>query len=148
MVIIVTGSVCSGKTTIAKKIAEKKKLKYIDVNQIIKENKLYSYYNKKDKSYVVDIKKLNKFLINLIKKDKKIVLDSHLTHYLPSKYVDECIITKCKLKELKKRLQKRKYSKQKIKNNLDSEIFDICRIEALEKGHKVKVVNTSTKKTF
>ena len=145
MVIIVTGTPCTGKTTIAKKIAKQKKLKYIDVNQIIKDNKLYSYYNKKDKSYVVDVKKLNKFLIQLIKKEKRVVLDSHLTHYLPNKYVDECIITKCKLKELKKRLQKRKYSKEKIRTNLDCEIFDVSLIEALENKHKVKIVNTSKK---
>jgi len=145
MVIIISGNPATGKTTIAKKIAKQKKLKYIDVNQIIKDNKLYSYYNKKDKSYVVDVKKLNRFLINLIKKDKKVVLDSHLTHYLPSKYVDECIITKCNLKELRKRLEKRKYSKEKIKNNLDCEIFDVCKIEALENKHKVNVVNTSKK---
>ena len=145
MVIIVSGTPCTGKTTIAKKIAKQKKLKYIDVNQIIKDNKLYSYYNKKDSSYVVDVKKLNNFLIKLIKEDKKIVLDSHLTHYLPNKYVDECIITKCNLKELKKRLQKRKYSKDKIKKNLDCEIFDVCLIEALENKHKIKVVDTSEK---
>ena len=143
MAIIVTGNPATGKTTIAKKIAKQKNLKYIDVNELIKENKLYSYYNEKDKSYVVDVKKLNKFLINLIKKNKKVVLDSHLTHYLPVKYVDECIVTKCNLKELKKRLEKRKYSKEKIKNNLDCEIFDVCRIEALENKHKVKVVDTS-----
>jgi len=143
MAIIISGSVGTGKTTIAKKIAKEKKLKYMDVNQIIKDNRLYSYYNKKDKSYVVDIKKLNNYLIKLIKKDKKIVLDSHLTHYLPKKYVDECIITKCNLKELKKRLEKRNYSREKIRVNLDCEIFDVCLIEALDKGHKVKVVDTS-----
>ncbi len=143
MVIIVSGSVGTGKTTIAKEIAKKKKLAYIDVNQIIKDNKLFSYYNKKDESYVVDVKKLNKFLIKLIKKDKRIVLDSHLTHYLPPKYVDECIITKCELKELKKRLKKRKYSKEKIKNNMDCEIFDVCLIEAIENKHKIKVVDTT-----
>tara|TARA_Y100000034_G_scaffold9468_1_gene10115 strand:- start:827 stop:1273 length:447 start_codon:yes stop_codon:yes gene_type:complete len=148
MVIIVTGSVCTGKTTIAKKIAKNKKLKYLDVNQIIKDHKLYSYYNRKDKSYVVDVKKLNRFLIKLIKEDKKVVLDSHLTHFLPAKYVDECMVTKCELKKLKKRLEKRKYSKEKIKNNLECEILDICHVEALENNHKVKVIDTSKKKTF
>lgn len=148
MVIIVTGCPATGKTIIAKKIAKEKKLKYIDVNQLIKENRLYSYYDKKDKSYVVDIKKLNRFLINFIKKDKNLVFDSHLSHYLSSKYVNECIVTKCNLKELKKRLEKRKYSKEKIRNNLDCEIFDVCRIEALENNHKVRIVDTSSKKTF
>ena len=61
---------------------------------------------------------------------------------MPRKYVDKCIITKCDLKELEKRLQKRKYSKEKIRENLDAEIFDTCRVEALEAGHNVEVVNT------
>ncbi|MBS3150189.1 AAA family ATPase [Candidatus Woesearchaeota archaeon] len=143
MVIIVSGNPATGKTTIAKKIAKEKKLEYIDVNDLIKKNRLYSYYSKKDESLVVDTKKLNSFLIKLINKNKDVVLDSHLTHYLNPKYVDMCIITICDLKELKKRLEKRKYSKEKIRNNLDCEIFDVCRTEALEAGHKVKIIKTS-----
>ena len=142
MAIIVSGNPGTGKTTIAKRIAKKKKLEYVDVNELIKENKLYSYYNKKDESYVVDIKKLTKFLAKLIKKNKNIILDSHLTHHINPKYVDLCIITKCDLRKLKKRLEKRKYSKEKIRTNLDCEIFDVCKIEALEKGHRVKVIET------
>lgn len=142
MIIIVTGCPGTGKTTIAKKIAGQKKLKYVDVNQLIKNNKLYSYYNRKEKAYVIDVKKLNNFLIKMIKKEKNLILDSHLSHYIPSKYVDECIVTKCDLKELKKRLEKRKYSKEKIRTNLNCEIFDVCHIEALENKHNVKVIKT------
>jgi adenylate kinase len=62
---------------------------------------------------------------------------------LPSKYVDLCYVTKCDLKTLKKRLEKRRYSKEKIRENLDAEILDVCLIEALENKHKVKVINTT-----
>lgn len=140
-IIIVTGSVSAGKTTIAKKLAKKYKAKYIDVNKLIKENKLYDSYDKKDKSYIVDIKKLNKFLISLIKKSKEsLIIDSHLSHYLPKKYVDLCVVVKCELKKLKKRLAKRVYGKEKIKENLEVEIFDVCLTEAQERGHKIKVI--------
>ncbi|MBS3143613.1 AAA family ATPase [Candidatus Woesearchaeota archaeon] len=148
MVIIVTGSVGTGKTATAKKIAKEKKLEYVDVNELIRENKLYSYYNKKDKSYVVDVNELNNFLIKFVRKNRNVVLDSHLSHYLNPKYVDLCIVTKCDIKKLKKRLQKRKYSMEKIRTNLDCEIFDVCLVEALDKGHKVKIIDTSKKKTF
>jgi broad-specificity NMP kinase len=46
------------------------------------------------------------------------------------------------LKKLKKRLEKRNYSKSKIRENLDAEIFDVCLVEAKEKGHKIKVIET------
>ena len=142
MIIIVSGTPCTGKSTIAKKIA-KLGYEYIDVSKIIKDNKLAEGYDKEKKCKIVDTKKLNKHLIKLIKQaNKDLVIDSHLSHYLDPKYVDLCIITKCNLKTLKSRLIRRKYTKDKVRENLDCEIFDICLNEAKEAGHKVKVVET------
>ena len=142
--IIVTGSVCSGKTTVAKLIADKYNYKYIDVNKIIKESKLYEGYDKELDSYIIDERKLVKVLKGLIKKSKtRLVIDSHLSHYLPKSQVELCIVTKCDLKELKNRLKKRDYSEKKIRVNLDAEIFDVCLIEAKEKGHKIKIIDTT-----
>ena len=143
-VFIVSGSVASGKTTLAKLLAKKYHAIHINVSELAKDFKLYSSYNKKLKAYNVNINKLNKFLINLIKNSKNnLVLDSHLSHYLPSKYVDLCYITKCDIKILKNRLIKRKYSKEKIRENLDAEILDVCLMEALENKHKVKIIDTT-----
>src|SRR3989338_2311031 len=113
--VIITGTPGTGKTTLAKKLAKKLNYPYIDVNKIVKENKLDREYDKKRKCYAVDIKKLNQSLIKLInnyKKNKKIkgiIIDSHLSHYLPKKYIGLCIVTRCELKELQKRLKKKKY---------------------------------------
>jgi len=140
-VIIVSGSVGCGKTRFAKKLALKKNYKYVSLTEFINKNKLFEKYDKKRKTYDVDIKKLNNTLIELIKNSKKnLVIDGHLSHYLPKKYVDLCYIVKCDLKELKKRLKKRGYSKLKIMENLEAEIFDSCYNEAVEMGYKVKIV--------
>ncbi len=142
--IIVTGSVCSGKTTVAKLIAKKHNYKYIDVNKIIKEKKLAEGYDEELDSYIVNEDKLVKVIKDLIEKSrKKLVIDSHLSHYLPKKYVELCIITKCDLKELKIRLKKRNYSEKKIKNNLDAEIFDVCLVEAKDMKHNIKIIDTT-----
>jgi len=172
-VIIVTGSVGTGKTTLSKRLAKKLNFDYIDVNKIIKKYNICEGYDKKRKSKIVDVKKLNKMLINeinnyrnsiqnnpikkiknnnniLIKIEKNIkeiikgiIIDSHLSHYLPSKYVDLCIVTKCELMELKNRLKKKKYSKDKVRENLDAEIFDICLNEAKENKHKIITIDTT-----
>ena len=142
-VVIVTGSVGAGKTKVARGIAKKYKLKYLDVGKLIKENKLYDKYDRKLKTYIVDTKKLNRFLIKLIKKDKNLIIDSHLSHFLDKKYIDLCVVVKCDISVLKKRLEVRKYSKAKIRENLDAEIFDVCLVEATEREHKIKVIDTS-----
>jgi adenylate kinase len=143
--IIVTGTPGTGKTTLAKKLSKKLNYKYIDVNEVIKENKLKEGYDRKNKCYIIDIKKLNKSLIKIIEKSKNnLIIDSHLSHYLPKKYVDLCIVTKCNLKKLKSRLEKnRKYSKAKVRENLDCEIFDVCLNEARDAKHKVIVIDTT-----
>ncbi|MBW2984866.1 AAA family ATPase [Candidatus Woesearchaeota archaeon] len=143
--IIVTGTPGTGKTALAKKLSKKLGYAYIDVNKIIKDNKLKEGYDRKKKCYIVDTKKLTESLIETIKKaTNDLIIDSHLSHYLPKKHVDLCIVTKCGLKELKKRLEKKKkYPKSKVRENLDCEIFDICLNEAREIGHKVIVINTT-----
>jgi len=143
--IIVSGSVGTGKTVIAKRLAKILKADYINITELVKKNKLGKYSKKYD-SYEVDIKKLNNFLIKIIKKSKKnIVIDGHLSHYLPRKYVDLCIICKCDIKKLKKRLEKRDYSSKKVRENLDVEIFDSILEEARDRKHNILVIDTSKK---
>ncbi|NTV22758.1 MAG: AAA family ATPase [Nanoarchaeota archaeon] len=145
IVILVSGTPGTGKTTYARKLAKDKKYRYLDVNALIDEKKLIDGYDKKRDSKIIDTEKLNAALIELISSEKKakgMVIDSHLSHFLPPKYASKCIITKCSLPVLKKRLEERKYSKAKVRENLDAEIFDTCRVEALELGHNVEVVLT------
>ncbi|MEK6983226.1 MAG: adenylate kinase family protein [Nanoarchaeota archaeon] len=152
--IIVTGTPGTGKTALAKKLSRKLNYVYLDVNKIISKYKLSEGYDKARKTGIVDVNKLNKFLIkhikqfkiNQYKKSEKhngIIIDSHLSHYLPRKYVNFCIVTKCDIKELNARLKNKKFHKEKIDENLQAEIFDICHIKAMEKKHKVFVVNTT-----
>ena len=165
-VIIVTGTPGTGKTTLAKKLAKKLNFGYFDVNKTIKKYKLFEGYDEKRKTKIVDANKLNRALIKEIslirnslnkksinkKLNKKIkegiIIDSHLSHYLPKKYVDLCIVTKCDLKILEKRLKEKKYDKNKVRENVDAEIFDICLNEALENKHKIIVIETSKRTDF
>jgi adenylate kinase len=148
-VICVSGTPGTGKTYIAKLLSKKLDYNYINVKKIIKENNLIDSYDKQKKCNVIDTKKLNKFLIKIIKTNNvnsiNTIIDSHLSHYLPKKYIDLCIITKCNLKELKKRLKKRRYNKEKLRENLDCEIFDVCLNEAIENNHNLLQIDTSKK---
>ena len=151
-VICVTGTPGTGKTTLSKNLAFGLNFLYLDVNQIISKYKLAEGYDKRRRTKIVDTNKLNKFLIdeiktilgkNKIKKPEGIIIDSHLSHYLPRKYVNLCIVTKCDISDLNKRLKKKDFHKSKIRENIEAEIFDICLNEAKERKHKIIIVNTS-----
>lgn len=148
-VICVSGSVGSGKTTIAKKLSFLLKFKYIDVKKLIGLNKkVVCGFDKKRNTLEVDTSKLNRLLIELIKKNKSkgLIIDSHLSHYLPARYVNVCVICECSdLKKLRAKLVKRKYSKLKIDENLEMEILEVCLVEAIDEKHHIVLVDTSGK---
>lgn len=155
MIITISGTPGVGKTFIAKKISKITGMEYFDLNKYIKKNKFYDSYDKKAKTFDVDIELLksninptldkhmskNDLVNSLIGKTVKfdellkkfpkdvdgIIVDSHLSHYLDSDY---CIIVRSDLKKLYKRLKERKYSKSKVSDNIDAEIFEACLDEA------------------
>lgn len=145
----VSGTPGTGKTTLAKALAKKLGFAYIDIKNLIEDKNIGSGYDQKRKCRIVDTKILNREIRLLVKglKDKGnqkgAVIDSHLSHYLPKKFFNAVIITRCDIKILKKRLEKRGYDKEKARENIDAEIFDICFNEAIEQGHRVMTVDTS-----
>ncbi len=144
MIIVISGTPGTGKTYIAKKLSKKLRYDILEVSKFIKDNKI-GKYNKRLRTIDVDINKLNKEIIKIIKKNKNLIIDGHLSHYLPRKYVDLCIIIKCDLKILEERLKKRGYNQQKIKDNLEAEIFDSILDEAYKSKHNIIVIQNSKK---
>ncbi len=132
MLIVITGTPGTGKTVIAKEIAKQFKMQYLGIQELIKEKRVPSSYDKKRSCWVIDPKDLEKILRPLLKKRKNYVIDSHLSHWLFPKKIGLAVVTICPLPILKKRLTKRGYSKEKVRENLDAEIFQICLCEARE----------------
>jgi adenylate kinase len=143
VVIAISGTPGTGKTTVARQIEKEFGILHLDVNSIIKEYSLSEGYDPVRRCEIIDTNKLKKALIMLILKAKRpIIIDSHMSHYLPKEYVDLCIITKCSPKTLNQRLSKRGYHDAKIRENLDSEIFEVCMNEAVMAGHDIYVIET------
>ncbi len=142
-VLIVTGTPGTGKSTFASKLAKKTHLKHLDIHQYYK--LLSVNYNQKKRCYDVDPLRLQKLVqLKLRESAHGIIIDSHISHFLPTKIVDLCIVLICSdLKKLQKRLQQRKYSQKKVRENLDAEIFQICLVEAREKGHRIAIFDTA-----
>ena len=145
VLIAVTGSPGVGKSTLAKILAKKLQFDRLDLHHHYKHISIG--YNRAKQSYDIDYQKFERLVKEKLQKAKKgIVIDSHISHLLPKRVVHRCIVlTHSDLKTLEKRLKARKYSKKKIRENLDAEIFQICLIEAKEQGHNILVFDTATK---
>lgn len=170
MIICITGTPGTGKTYLATRIAEATKysLKLFDLNEHIKDKKLYASYDKEAETHDVDVDILKKkvasslrkyhsksrFMDKLVGKNLKleefidiiskakslkgIIVDSHLSHYLDNDY---CIVVKSDIKDIYKRLKSRDYSQKKIDENIQSEIFEICLDEARSAKDNIIIVN-------
>lgn len=145
-VIALTGTPGTGKSSAAK-ILKKKGFAVVDLNSEIRRRKLYSEYDRKRKTYVADFEKIEKFLKAELKKEKyqnKITLiDSHLSHLLPSILINAVIVLRCSPEVLEKRLKKRGWGKEKIRENAEAEIIGLIEYEARKKHRKVFVFDTT-----
>ena len=65
----------------------------------------------------IDVEKLSSIWEN---PEKLTLIDGHLAHFIP---VDALIIIRCEPQELRKRLQKRGYSEEKIQANVEVEMM-------------------------
>jgi broad-specificity NMP kinase len=126
-------------------IAQKEK----EFNKTIKKTNTTTTTNKNKKTntntIIKRIIKINKKMIETDNYYKKFIIDSHLSHNLPKNKVTLCIVCKCNLKILKQRLKKRKYNNQKIKDNLEAEIFETCLTESQTKNHEIIIYNNTEK---
>lgn len=143
--ILITGTPGTGKSTLARFLAKKLGWERLDLHHYY--SQLSARYNPKKRCYEIDYLKFHRFVTKKLKEAKNpLILDSHISHQLPKKMAALCIVLTCSgLKILEKRLKKRKYSKQKIRENLDAEIFQVCLNEAKENRHKLFVIDASKK---
>ena len=138
MRLVLTGTPGVGKSTLAVLLAKKLKIKLISISDFAKAHKLVS------RNAEVDIKKLSKKLLPSLKNLDSYIIEGHLAceFKIPADFV---FVLRCEPKTLKSRLKKRKYDKEKIDENLMSEILDYCLI-LCEKNYSCKIIQIDTSK--
>ena len=143
--VIITGSPGTGKERLARLLAKRFAFDRLDLHQHY--GTISVDYNHRKQCYDLDLKKLEKLVLQGKKKSVKgLIFDSHISHLLPKKMVDLCIVlTRSDLKKMRRRLKARKYSAKKIRENLDAEIFQVCLNEAKENDHKLQEFDADKK---
>ena len=142
MLISISGTPGTGKTSAAKELSKMLNAKTINLKTMAK--KLPCGYDKKRKTLIVDPELLQKAVKKSIKNERfPILLEGHLSHLLDSEIV---IVLRANPVVLKKRLQKRRWPSAKVKENIEAEILDAIAIEAIEKHGKKAIIEIDTSK--
>jgi adenylate kinase len=142
MILLISGTPATGKTTISRVLGEKLGWMVISLNDFAMENNLYCGYDEKRKAKVVDIDRVKEEVGKIIEKEENMIIESHYAHELPG---ETTVILRTNADEIRKRGKEKGWWHEKIEENVIAEIMEICKTEALEIGKKVLEVDTTGK---
>ncbi|WP_457570093.1 adenylate kinase family protein [Desulfurobacterium sp.] len=137
MKITITGTPGTGKTTVAKILAEKLSLPVYNLTELIKKEKLYTDFDEKRDAFIVDIEKLT----NYFKDKSNFIAEGLIAHYIPS---DIVVILRAKPEIIMSRLEERGYSREKLKENAESEKIAFCANEVFELRPAPVIIHVDT----
>ncbi|MGQ9596991.1 MAG: adenylate kinase family protein [Thermoproteota archaeon] len=150
-ILVITGTPGTGKTLLCKYIVRKiPQWKYVDLGKLAIRSNAIIGYDSRHKTSIVDIGLLRKVLYEHISRsiDKGLTLliDGHYAPEVsPSKYVDCCIVLRCRPDILWKRLRTlKKYGEEKARTNVESELIDYCYLMAKRYLRNRKIVQIDT----
>ncbi len=137
--IIITGTPGTGKTSVAREL-KKMGFKVVNFERRVRECNLIVGYDKKRNSKIVDEDRISECFKDLGRDE---VVESHLSHFIDPKYVITSIVLITDPKVLIDRLKKRGWKKEKIEENVEAEIMQVCLNEAIERGHRPIIIDTT-----
>lgn len=134
-VILITGTPCTGKTTVAKELTQKLSAQYVNLTEYAKTHQLTVGEDTRRKTTIINEEKMRIKLAETINSSDNnyIIIDGHYAAAVtPTNLVTNVFVLRRNPKELKHFMQKCGFNNTKLYENLSAEILDICLIEAIQ----------------
>ena len=134
-VILITGTPCVGKTSIAKKLVIKLDAEYINLTDFAKTNNLILGEDIERQTIIINEEALRRKLKEsiLASANANVIVDGHYAAAVTStELVTKVFVLRRNPKELKDFMQNCGFSDAKLYENLSAEILDSCLIEAMQ----------------
>ncbi len=140
-VILVTGTPCVGKTTVAKMLTARLKAKYINLTELAEKENLTQGMDKERQSLIIDENRMKRKITKIITEAQEdIIIDGHYAvSVVAERLVTYVFVLRRDPMELRRFMQNNGYSERKMKENLSAEILDVCLVDALNTDKKGKV---------
>lgn len=129
-IIFISGTPCTGKTTVSEVLSKKLNYDLIKINDLAIDNNLVLGIDD-DKGYkIIDVDALDNLLCEIISQKDNLIVEGHLSHLCSG--ADKLFILRCRPEILQERLALRNYSDAKIHENLEAEAMGVCSAESLD----------------
>lgn len=140
MIAALTGTPGTGKTTISKSLSRKLNFHCLHLADLVTSD-ICDGYDDVRGCKEVNLKKLREAVKQGLMDNT--IIEGHLSHRLGVS--DIVIVLRTQPSILQRRLKKRMYDEEKIRDNLEAEALDVCLVESMEEGAEVYEVDTSVK---
>jgi len=141
MIIALTGTPGTGKTSVSK-VLHDKGFEVVDLNKVALDKDFLVGKDEKRDSEIVDVERFDEYVKKNYSGKDIVFIEGHLSHLLKS--VDKVIVLRCHPDELRKNLSKKGWKEEKIKENLEAETLDIILCEAIELHPKNNIFEIDT----
>ncbi len=141
-VILITGTPCVGKTTVAKELAQRQNAQYVNLTELAKKYNLVLGEDQKRHTTIIDEDKMRSKLDEIIEHSEKpdVIIDGHYAAAVaPKDKVTRVFVLRRNPVQLREFMTKCGYNEPKLRENLASEILDVCLVEALRDQDQKRV---------
>lgn len=136
MIVLITGTPGTGKTAVSKILAERTGYGLIRISDLATDDVTITV---EDGTKIVDVEKLTEKITKKIRGD--VIVEGHLSHNV--KRADIVVVLRTSPPVLQRRLEKKGFGKEKVRENLEAEALDVCLVESIEKHSDVFEVDTT-----
>lgn len=140
MIIAVTGTPGTGKTSVATLLADMLGYEYVAVNDVVNAASVETRPDPDRDTLAVDPDNVVAELQRVVADDA--VLDGHLSHHFPA---DITVVLRCHPDELGTRLQNKGWEQDKIAENVEAEVLDVVLRQAVDQRDRVHELDTTGK---
>jgi adenylate kinase len=141
-VILVTGTPCVGKTSVARLLASKLDAFYVNLTELALHENLISGKDEERGSIIVDENRMRRKIREIVENCDKseVIVDGHYAvSVVPKELTTHVFVLRRDPVELRKLMEQCDFSGRKLWENLASEILDVCLCDALNVYENGKV---------